>query len=102
LTALAQNARIRQDAGPACNQKRSCAEFKTSYVVIVDWQQIVSLSIVGITAAALLWSKFRPRKLSLQRATHCGCASPSQSASQSSIIFRARRGERPQILIKMK
>jgi hypothetical protein len=76
--------------------------FETSYVKSVDWQQIVSLAIVGITAAVLLWSKFRPRKFSLQKDTHCGCPSPGQAASQSSMIFRARRGERPQILVKMK
>jgi hypothetical protein len=68
----------------------------------MDWQQMVSLGIVGVTAAVLLRSKLRPRKFSLQRDTHCGCSSANQSAPQSSMVFRARRGERPQITIKMK
>jgi hypothetical protein len=80
----------------------SCAPPETEYVVFVDWQQIVSLMIVGVTAAVLLWSKFRPRKFSLARDTHCGCSSPGQTAPQSTMIFRARRGERPQITVKMK
>jgi len=66
----------------------------------VDWQKIVSLAIVGVTAAVLLWSKFRPRKFSFQKDTHCGCASPSTTSPQSTMVFRARRGERPQIYIK--
>jgi hypothetical protein len=63
---------------------------------------MVSLMIVGVTAAVLLWSKLRPRRFSLQRDTHCGCASPGRTAPQSTMTFRARRGERPQIIVKMK
>lgn len=66
----------------------------------MDWQQLVSLAIVGLAAGALLWSRFRPRKFSFQRDTHCGCATSGQAASQQSIVFRARKGERPQVLIK--
>ena len=29
----------------------------------MDWQQLVALTIVAITAAVLLWSRFRPRIL---------------------------------------
>jgi hypothetical protein len=83
-------------------KKSSCAPEETGYVEPVDWQKIVSLGIVGIAAAALLWSKFRPRKFSLERDTHCGCSTPGQSHSQSSMVFRARRGEKPQITVKMK
>jgi hypothetical protein len=72
------------------------------YLAIVDWQHIVSLGIVGVTVAALVWSKFRPRKFRLERDTHCGCSSASHTAPQSTMVFRARRGERPQITVKMK
>jgi hypothetical protein len=68
----------------------------------VDWQQVVSLGIVGATAGILLWSKLRPRKFDLKRDTHCGCSSPAEAAPKSSMIFRARRGERPEIIVKMK
>jgi hypothetical protein len=75
---------------------------KPAYRLKVNWQQIVSLVIVAAAAGALLWGKFRPRKFSLQRDTHCGCASPGESGPRNSIVFRARRGERPQITVKMK
>jgi hypothetical protein len=68
----------------------------------MDWQQLVSLTIVGAAAALLLWSRFRPRKFSFQRDTHCGCSSHAGAAPQQSIIFHARKGERPEILIKNK
>jgi hypothetical protein len=80
----------------------SCAGLETGYVVFVDWQQTVSLMVVGVTAAMFARARFRPRKFSLARDTHCGCASPNQTAPQNSMVFRARRGERPQIIVKMK
>jgi len=83
-------------------KKSSCAAEETEYVDAVDWQKIVSLGIVGIAAAALLWSKFRPRKFSLERDTHCGCSPVGESNPQSSMVFRARRGEKPRIIVKMK
>jgi hypothetical protein len=83
-------------------KKTSCAAEETGYVGSVDWQKIVSLGIIGVAAAALLWGKFRPRKFSLERDTHCGCSTPGQSNPQSSMVFRARRGEKPQIIVKMK
>jgi hypothetical protein len=68
----------------------------------MDWQQLVSLAIVGAAAALLLWGRFRPRKFSFQRDTHCGCSAAGGNAPQHSIIFRARKGERPQVVIKPK
>ena len=68
----------------------------------MDWQQLVSLAIVGVTAALLLWSKFRRRKFSFERDTHCGCAAGHRQSPQHSIVFHARKGERPQVLVKMK
>jgi hypothetical protein len=68
----------------------------------MDWQEILALSIVAVTAAIFLRNKFRPKKFSFQRDTHCGCSSPSQSAPGHSIVFHARKGERGQIIMKMK
>jgi hypothetical protein len=68
----------------------------------MDWQQSVSLGIVGVTAAILLKHRVKPRKFSFQRDTHCGCHAASQHTPQNSIVFRARKGERPQVFVKMK
>jgi hypothetical protein len=69
---------------------------------LMDWQQIVALLIVATAAALLIWSRVRRRKFQFGRDTHCGCSSPASSAPQSSIVFHARKGERPRILVKMK
>lgn len=69
----------------------------------MDWQQWVALTIVGVTAVAMAWSKLRPRKFSFQRDTHCGsCCAAHREAPQHSIVFRARKGERPQMIVKVK
>jgi len=68
----------------------------------VGWQETAALSIVGLTAGIFLWSRWRPRRFSLQRDTHCGCASPAQSGARHSIVFHARKGQQPQVMVKMK
>lgn len=68
------------------------------YVAVVDWQQLVSLVIVALAAATLLWRKFYPRRFSFERDTHCGCA--SASGPRPSIRFRARKGQRPVVHLK--
>jgi hypothetical protein len=68
----------------------------------MDWQQLMSLVVVASAAVLLLGSKFRRRKFSFERDTHCGCAANQGSSPQSSIVFRARKGERAQVLVKMR
>jgi hypothetical protein len=68
----------------------------------MEWQQFTSLIIVAFAAAALVWAKFRRRKFSFQRDTHCGCSGDRGSHGQGSVIFHARKGESPRVLIKMK
>ena len=63
---------------------------------------MVSLVVVASAAVLLLGSKFRRRKFSFERDTHCGCAASRGSSPQSSIIFRARKGERAEVLVKMR
>jgi len=77
-----------------------CEAAWLDYLPNMDWQQAVSLLIVAATAGLFLWARFRRRKFSLERDTHCGCASPGGPASKGSIVFRARKGERPQIIVK--
>jgi hypothetical protein len=68
----------------------------------MDWQQSVSLVVVASAAVLLLGSRFRRRKFTFERATHCGCAAAQESPQQSSIVFRARKGARPEVLVKMR
>jgi hypothetical protein len=68
----------------------------------MDWQQVCSLVIVGLAAGLLLYGKLRRRPFSFSHQTHCGCASPAAMSPRSSIVFRARKGERPQVVIKMR
>jgi hypothetical protein len=68
----------------------------------MDWQEFAVFSIVAATALIFLANKFRKKKFNFQRDTHCGCSSPSQTGPKQSIIFHARKGERPQITVKMK
>jgi hypothetical protein len=68
----------------------------------MDWQELVALSIVVLTAAAFGWSKLRRRRFSFGHDSHCGCSSPGQTTPQHSIVFHARKGERPKMTVKMK
>jgi hypothetical protein len=68
----------------------------------MDWQQLVSLVVVASAAVLLLGSKLRRRKFSFVRDTHCGCAARQGSSPQSSIVFRARKGERAQVIVNMR
>lgn len=68
----------------------------------MDWQQAAALVIVGATAGIMLWVRFKPRKFSLEKDTHCGCGSGGKEGPKSSIVYRAKKGERPQVTIKMR
>jgi hypothetical protein len=47
-------------------------------------------------------SRFQRRKFSFERDTHCGCAATGSGARNSSIVFRARKGHRPEVIVKMR
>ena len=79
-----------------------CAKRRWVYVGVVDWQQVISLVIVAVAAAALGWRQLRRRKFSFGRYTHCGCSMNEPHAAQRSIVFQARKGERSKVLVKMK
>jgi hypothetical protein len=68
----------------------------------MDWQQLVSLVIVAAAGYLLLAGAQRRRRFGIQRGTHCECAAVSQSAPHSSMLFRARKGERPVVWVRMK
>ena len=68
----------------------------------MHWQEATALLIVAATAALFARARLRRRRFSFQRDTHCGCAAQTQAASGGSIVYRARKGERPQVIVKMK
>ncbi len=68
----------------------------------MGWQEWVALTIVALTAAAFVWARFRPHKVHGVRRSVCSCAADSILPYQESIIFRARKGARPEIVVRMK
>jgi hypothetical protein len=69
----------------------------------MDWQQLTALAVVAMTAGIFAWRKFRPRKKTMfGHDGHCGCGGANQPPEKSSLVFRARKGERPQVTVKMK
>lgn len=78
-----------------------CVMAFSRYCEFMDWQQIVSLGIVVSTAAWVVTRFFYRRHESTLG--HCSCPSEgASSGSQNSIIFRARKGERPEIVVKFR
>lgn len=67
----------------------------------MDWQQLASLSIVVLAAALLLWGKLRRRRFSFEHDTHCGCTAAGP-VSRSTIVFHARKGQRPEVVVRMR
>lgn len=66
----------------------------------MDWQQLAALAIVGIAAFLLIRSQLRPRGQCLTKTGPCGC-STTGPAPKGSITYRARKGERPQVIVKL-
>lgn len=67
----------------------------------MDWQQISALVIVATAAVGLAWGQFRRRRASSGCDAHCGCASRA-TGNPEKMIFRARKGERSQVVVKIK
>jgi len=68
----------------------------------VNWQQLLSLTIVAVTAGLFARAHLRRRKFSFARDTHCGCAAPRAGATPPGITFHARKGHRPEITVRLK
>jgi len=68
----------------------------------MDWQQPAALGIVALTVAAFWWRQIRrPRRSKLFFGKQGGCCSQTPDAPvQASILYRARKGERPQVILK--
>jgi len=70
------------------------------FKVGMGWQELTALVIVTATALVFLWKLVRPRKLSFESQTHCGCSAGGLSGSKQSIVLHARKGERPKVFVK--
>ena len=68
------------------------------YLAAMDWQQIVALGIVGITAGVFAWQHLRPRRFDFHRETGCGCG--GAGGPKPSYTVRCRKGESPQVVYK--
>jgi hypothetical protein len=66
----------------------------------MDWQKIVALTVVAATAGLFARANLRRRKFSFQHSTHCGCSSANSPRPTTSIVFSARKGARPRIIVK--
>jgi hypothetical protein len=73
----------------------------TRYAAPVAAQEIAALAIVAGTAGIFAWKLLRRRRLG-KKSSGCGCAGTSAPSSRERVIFSARKGERPQIIIKSK
>jgi hypothetical protein len=67
----------------------------------MDWQQLVSLTIVAVAASLLLAGVLRRRKFDFTRKGHCGCGTVFPEERRKSVVFRARKGRRPEVIVKM-
>lgn len=63
------------------------------------WQEIAALSIVGVTAGVFTWRMVRPRSWTSKSRLGCSCAG-ARPGSMPNMVFKARKGERAQILVK--
>jgi len=64
----------------------------------MDWQEMVALAIVAVTAGLFVRERFRPKGIGAKRG--CGCTGASGgAASMPRILYRARKGERAQLIV---
>lgn len=67
----------------------------------MNWQEIVALGVVGSAAFLLLRPLLRPPAPLRSPANPCGCSAVGAGGSKASIIVRSRKGERPQVILRM-
>ncbi|MBK9137970.1 MAG: hypothetical protein IPM17_04305 [Verrucomicrobia bacterium] len=68
----------------------------------MDWQQVIALLIVGGTVGAIVWRGWKRRRGGAAGACPgggCGCGGAT-SQDKPRIIYRARKGQRPEIILK--
>ena len=66
------------------------------------WQETAALSIVGLTGVAFVWRALRSRRFRTAEATPCPCGNVGPANRGSAVTYRARKGERPEIIVRYK
>ncbi len=68
----------------------------------MDWQQIAALTIVASTVALFVWTRARKRTKASGLGKHCGCSGGPASESPPVTTLRGRKGQRAQLIVKLK
>ncbi len=69
----------------------------------MDWQEMAALSIVAVVWLGWIASLVRRHRLAARGGPVChGCCSAGQAASAPTVVAKARRGERPVLIVKMR
>lgn len=68
----------------------------------VAWQEPAALSIVALTALALLGAALRRRRRTPVRPARCGCGAGQPPAPVASILLRGRKGQTPQLIVRLR
>lgn len=82
-------------------QKPCCTWRHRRYVGAMDWQQVIAIGIVALTVGLFVWTRWRRGKAGPGCGAGCGCeGSAGTTAPRGSVTYRARKGERPQIITR--
>jgi hypothetical protein len=74
-----------------------------AYVWGVNWQELLALGIVAVTAGLFVRSWVAGRRGGkLTAKGGCGCSGSGGLQGGNSVVYRARRGEKPEVVVKMK
>ncbi len=79
-----------------------CLEQVRGYPEPVNWQEPAALVVVVLTAGILGWRWWRRRRAALSPggACRCGCAASLSSPPRETLVYRARKGQRPQLIVR--
>jgi hypothetical protein len=66
----------------------------------MEWQQVIALGIVVITAMLFVFSRFRKRKGFFKKGGTCGCSAGGSAQPGASITFHTRKGQRPEVIVR--
>jgi hypothetical protein len=67
----------------------------------MDWQEMVALGLVAMTVVFWSWRAWRSHRAPLRNLHACHCP-PGSATPGGSIVFHARKGERPQVRVKFR
>jgi hypothetical protein len=68
----------------------------------MDWQQLTALAIVALTAGVMAWSWRRRRAPGGRRLGACPGCGTGDARPRETVVFHARKGERPEIRVRLR